>query len=116
MSEQPPEGTLGPPEVVDINEYLGTTAPRDPAVLYSSYRAEKAAQRSVCNVPADDAVWPDDLREALCRRVAHNLAMRGLPLGLQESITDAGAAVTRVGGQDAEVRRLEAPYRKRKLA
>jgi hypothetical protein len=52
------------------------------------------------------------LLEALCRRVAHNLAVRALPLGLQATIGDGAALATRVGGTDAEVRRLEAPYRK----
>lgn len=107
---------LGPPELADVEEYLGTNAPRDPSVIVSALAAEKAAQRAVCNVPSSSNVWPDDLREALCRRVAHNIAMRGIPLALQESITDAGAAVTRVGGLDPEVRRLEAPYRRRPLA
>lgn len=58
------------------------------------------------------APWPEDLAEALARRVAHNLALRGLPLGLQASITEAAVATNRVGGRDAEVARLEAPWRR----
>jgi hypothetical protein len=78
-----------------------------------AYAAEKAAQASVCTVPADVDPWPADLAEALCRRVAHNLALRALPLGVAPSITDGAVAIARPGGTDAEVRRLEAPYRKR---
>lgn len=52
--------------------------------------------------------WPDDLREALIRRVARNLAMGALPLGVQA--TEVGGMV--LGGKDPEVRRLEAPWRK----
>ena len=44
--------------------------------------------------------------------MAHNLALRALPLGVQASISDMAVATTRVGGLDAEVARLEAPYRK----
>lgn len=81
--------------------------------IAGAYAAEKAAQASVCTVPADDADWPADLAEALFRRVAHNLALRSLPLGVAPSITDGAVAIARPGGTDAEVRRLEAPYRKR---
>lgn len=85
----------------------------DETAIASAFAAEKAAQRSVCKVPAEDEDWPEDLVEALGRRVAHNLALRALPLGVQATISEAAATTTRVGGTDAEVRRLEAPYRKR---
>jgi hypothetical protein len=69
--------------------------------------AERDVQRRSCRSESD---WPVEsaLLEALCRRVHRNLAMRGLPLGVQ---------ATEVGGirpalEDAEVRRLERPYRK----
>jgi hypothetical protein len=57
--------------------------------------------------------YPEDLTEALYRRVAHNLSMRALPLGIQANISEMAVSTTRVGGLDAEVARLEAPYRKR---
>lgn len=107
--------SVGPPTVAEVVDYLGDQAPRNEGVLVGAYYAEKAAQQTVCNVPLDTADWPADLREALCRRVARNIAMRGLPLGLQPLLDDSGAAV-RVGRDDPEVRRLEAPYRKRKVA
>lgn len=57
-------------------------------------------------------VWPGDLVEALYRRVAHTLALRALPLGFQATVSEGGVATNSVGGTDAEVRRLEAPYRR----
>lgn len=50
--------------------------------------------------------WP--LAEALCRRVARNLAMRPLALGI---VMDESGG-TAIGSTDPEVRRLERPYRK----
>ena len=49
------------------------------------------------------------LLEALCRRVHRALTMRNLPLGVQP-LGDGG--FIRPGTEDAEVRRLERPFRK----
>lgn len=73
--------------------------------------AETTAQAAAVKASAIEA-YSDDLREALCNRVARNLALRPLPLGVQANITDQAVATTRVGGLGAEVRRLEGPYRK----
>lgn len=94
-----------------IREYLGTEVSWTDAAITDAVAAESAAQAAVCRLP-DTTDYPADLMEALCRRVAHNLAVRALPLGVQATITDAAALNTYVGGTDAEVRRLEAPYRK----
>lgn len=59
--------------------------------------------------------YPDDLTEALCRRVAVNLAIRALPLGLSSAMSEAYVSQSRVGGGDREVKRLEAPYRRRSV-
>ncbi len=103
------------PTIGDVEDYLGDGSPwlGETPWVEAAFAAEKAAQRSVCRVPADDATWPDDLAEALLRRVVHNLELRNLPLGVQASAAEAAVAITRVGGTDAEVRRLEGPYRKR---
>lgn len=120
MSEQPPEDDLepkiGPPTIDEVIAYFGAelqNAKREDVV--TAWRAEKSHQRSVCkrHLVADDVEWPDALREALCRRVMHNLALRKLPLGVQADVTETTVATTRVGGTDAEVKRLEAPHRKR---
>jgi hypothetical protein len=101
---------LTPPVVGVVETYLGDTSWDAPEIL-SAYTAEIAAQADVCRLPADGA-YPQALVEALCRRVAHNLALRALPLGVQASISDMSVATNRVGGLDAEVARLEAPWRK----
>lgn len=98
------------PTAEQVAEYLGDagyTAEQVGAAL----AAEKAAQARRCRVPADDALWPEDLAEALCRRVARNLAMRGLPLGLFASASEAAVMTTRVGW-DVEISRFEAPYKR----
>ena len=90
------------------------------AEITSALATETAAQLARCKLPIIDDTDPanpvrgyvDDLIEAVYRRVAHNLALRNLPLGVQASMTDTAIAQTRVGGTDAEVARLEAPYRK----
>jgi len=64
--------------------------------------AEAAAQRSVCYVPAGDL--PDELEQALARRVEVNLTQAD------------GRTVVRVGSTDPEVRRLEAPFNRRRVA
>lgn len=79
------------------------------ADVTSALVAEQASQARACRVVDP---MPDDLVEALCRRVARNLSMRSLPLGFQTSMTDGAVATTRVGGLDAEIRRFEAPYRR----
>lgn len=101
---------MAAPTVSDVAEYLELSAEDDR--LTSAFNAEKAAQAAKCRVPADDAEWPKDLVEALCRRVSHNLALRGLPLGVSAVMSDAFVQTSRVGGEDAEVRRLEGPYRR----
>lgn len=104
------------PDVTEVETYLGETGGSwSTEQVTEAYAAEKAAQASVCKVPLDTDAWPADLAEALKRRVAHNLALRALPLGISPAITDGAVAIARPGGLDAEVRRLEAPYRKRVL-
>jgi hypothetical protein len=64
--------------------------------------AEAAAQRSVIYLPDGDT--PADLAKSLDLRVEVNLAQAD------------GRTVTRVGGADAQVRELEAPYSRRRAA
>jgi hypothetical protein len=108
--------------VEDIVPYLdGAGISYDPAQVDEVLVAEADDQRNRCRFPtmlAEDGTTvvpyytPAHL-EALKRRVAHNLAVRPLPLGLQATVTDAAALATQVGGLDAEVKRFEAPWRKR---
>ena len=96
------------PTVADVVDYLGGDADQwTEEELSDALAAEMAAQRRWCDVGAE---YPDDLRQALLRRVARNLAMRSLPLAVLQG--DAEVGPVRLPGQDAEVRRLEAPHRR----
>jgi hypothetical protein len=100
-----------PPDAAAVAAYLGDQNVWTPEEVGDALAAETAAQALLVRLP-EEGDYPADLAEALCRRVAHNLALRGLPLGVSVDLTDAAVATTRVGGTDAEVRRLEAPHRK----
>ena len=97
----------GVPEVQTYLQHAGN--PADDTAVTTALGAEVANQARVCHVPAADADWPADLTEALCRRVARNLAMRNIVLGVQMD----GEGGIRIGSNDPEVRRLEQQHRKR---
>lgn len=112
----------------DVIDYIGVSslAPWavtvDDVVTYpqvaDALTAETKAQLMKVTYPAatDDDPNPDvsDLQQALKRRVQRNLAMRPLPLAFQTSGFDS--SVIRIGSNDPEIRRLEAPYRRRVVA
>jgi hypothetical protein len=108
------------PDTTAVQAYLTAQgASWDTDAVSAALAAEKAAQKRSCKIPQDltDPLNPvddyqADLAEALCRRVAANLANRGLPLGVQTQVAEFGGLSTRVGGLDREVRRLEGPFRK----
>jgi hypothetical protein len=87
--------------------YLGSTSWSDDDVS-GALEAELAAQRRMCRVPA---AYSADLREAVLRRVARNLAMRRLPLAVVRGDGEAGESNI-LPGADPEIRRLERPYRR----
>lgn len=97
----------GMPDVPAVVGYVGPTSHTEEE-LQEALDAEAAAQRGVCRIAA---VYPADLREALLRRVARNLALRALPLAVLQGDAEAGGS-TVLPGRDPEVRRLEAPHRK----
>jgi hypothetical protein len=103
-----------------LREYLGPSGATggrwSDTALTGALAVETAAQRARVKYPTDAAgveivPSPVDLDEALCRRVAANLARRTIPLGLTDASGDAGQRAY-VPGTDPEVRRLEAPYRR----
>ena len=99
------------PTSAETQQYLqalGATSYGLPDIA-AALAAETAAQRSRCRIPA---AYPLDLREALLRRVARNLAARGVPIATYTSF-EGGGTSARVPMQDAEIVRLEAPYRRR---
>lgn len=98
------------PDLTEVKAYLSTnggTSATDAAIT-EALNAEAAAQRAVCDVPP---VYPDDLREALKRRVARNLAARAVPVA-QVTTFEGGGTATRVPRTDPEVIRLEGPHRR----
>lgn len=87
--------------------YLGVNSHSDEDIQ-DALDAEAANQRRVCRVPAE---YGPDLRQALLRRVARNLAMRRQKLGMIMP-GDENAQATFIPRVDAEIRRFEAPYRR----
>ena len=101
------------PDLGELKEYLGASSYTD-SQLEKALAAEARAQRRVARVPADPAaVWDEDLTEALKRRVARNLAMRGIPLAMFQGDAEGGSLIP--PNRDPEVRRLEGPLRKLKI-
>jgi hypothetical protein len=77
---------------------------------HGTLHSEFDHQATVCRVPA---AYPRPLLQALLRRGARAMALKNMPLGVQNTITDAGPSAVRVGFSDPEIRRLEAPWRRR---
>jgi hypothetical protein len=90
-----------------LREYLGDTSATD-GELTSALAAEQSAQAARCKVDP----YPADLREALLRRVARNLAARSVPVATFSSF-EGGTTSARVPQTDAEIQRLEGPYHRR---
>lgn len=93
----------------DLKVYLGPAAAQytDP-VLASVIASEASAQAT--RVQSQYLMF-EDVLEALKRRCQRALALRALPLGLTDASGDSGDRAY-VPGQDAEIRRMEAPYRR----
>jgi hypothetical protein len=100
------------PTLVEVTDYLGETSATD-AEITDALAAEKTDQANRCTVPADADPWPATLSQALKRRVARNLALRGLPIAVLQGDSESGALV--LPGSDPEVRRFEAPHRRIKV-
>ncbi|MFT4010872.1 MAG: hypothetical protein QM655_12620 [Nocardioidaceae bacterium] len=102
------------PPLSQVMEYLGEAGASWPSdQVAAAIAAEVEDQVARLRFPGGAVPFYNAaLTEALCRRVAHNLAVRSLPLGFQPTVSEAAAVATQVGGTDAEVRRLEAPYKR----
>jgi hypothetical protein len=94
------------PIVDDVNTYMGAHSYTDEQVA-AMLAQERAAQFARCRIPA---AYPPDLRGALMRRTQRALAMLHLSLAVKETVEGESQII--VPGNDPEVRRLEAPYRK----
>jgi hypothetical protein len=97
------------PTEQDVTDYLGATSATADEIA-DAYAAEKADQANRCRVPLDADPWPASLGQALKRRVARNLALRGLPIAVLQGDAEGGSTV--LPGSDPEVRRFEAPHRR----
>jgi hypothetical protein len=97
------------PDRTALDNYLGEHSATD-GELDDALAAETQAQWDTCRVPA---AYPYSLRQALLRRCARNLALRGLPLAVLRGDGESGDTV--LPGSDPEVRRLEKPWRKLKV-
>ena len=96
--------------VTDVSDYLGDTSASN-AEMADALAAEQAAQAARCRIDP----YTYDLRQALLRRVARNLAARGVVLAQFNSFEGGGTQSVRVPMLDAEIVRFEAPHRKRKV-
>ena len=74
--------------------------------------AETALQSACCLIPADpwgSKPMPAALTQALYRRCARQVSARSLPLGYLNDVAEFGPV--KLSTYDAEIERLEAPYR-----
>ena len=82
----------------------------DDVALQQVLDAEVDNQSRYCRVPVDPDAFPEMLAQALYRRVAREVAGRGIPLGLLgDPASESGGL--RLATFDAEVERLEGPLR-----
>lgn len=100
-------GSLYPMSLTVVKAYLGDVSESDPEIQ-AALDAEYAAQARRCRIDP----YPPDLAEALKRRVARNLAARRVPLATYTAFDGGGGTSTRVPTNDAEISRLERPYRR----
>ena len=90
-----------------LRDYLGASSATDGQIL-GALAAERVAQARRCRI----VPYTPDLLEALMRRVARNLAARSVPVASFTSFEGVSSS-TRVPATDAEIKRLEAPARRR---
>lgn len=93
--------------VAMLRDYLVDTSATD-AEIGDALLAERFAQAQRCRTEP----YTPDLLQALKRRVARNLAARRVPVATFTAF-DGGQTSQRVPAHDAEIRRLESPYRRR---
>lgn len=95
-----------PPDVAKVRRWTGVSASSiSDEDLGLVLEAEVDGQAEVCRVDPYNAA----LYQAVLRRCARHLAARGVPLGMTSGEAEYGPA--RLASFDAEVERLEGPYR-----
>ena len=100
-----------PPPVDDVRAWIRVPATLLPdEQLQQVIDAEALIQARLCRIPEDPAALTPDLVQAIYRRVAREVAAKGVPLGMLGGDSEFGTA--RLGRFDAEIERLEGPNRK----
>ena len=102
-------------KIVPVVESLGVTVGDCADYLNGSWPSEEILNALLAEAEAQNArcvtfPYTADLREALLRRVAANLARRQSALGVV--VGDSGEVAALPSTVDREVHRLEAPYRR----
>jgi hypothetical protein len=96
------------PDVAEVREWAAVSlSSLSDVQIQQIINAEEALQAAACEV---SPVYPDALAQALLRRAAREIAARQLPVGLSAD-TGGEYAPIRLPSFDAEIERLEAPYR-----
>ena len=100
-----------PPPLDDVRAWIKVPATLLPdPMLQQVIDAETLIQARLCRVPEDPSALTPDLVQAIYRRVAREVAARGVPLGMLGGDTEFGTA--RLTRFDAEIERLEGPNRR----
>jgi hypothetical protein len=105
------------PTLPEVRAWIGVSvASMSDEQLTVVIDAEVALQAATCDltpaVPPPEGTpgdYPPEMRQALYRRCARQVAARGLPLGLTDVVGEYGPA--RIPTYDAEIARLEASRR-----
>lgn len=99
-------GVAGPPVLDQVRKWTGVTVTSISDVeLQIVIEAEVVGQAEVCRVEPYNAA----LYQAVLRRCGRELAARGVPLGMTSGESEYGS--TRLSAFDAEIERLEGPFR-----
>ena len=100
-----------PPPIEDVRGWVKVPATvLTDDQLQQVIDAESIIQARLCTVPTDPDPLTADLVQAIYRRVAREVAARGIPLGMLGADTEYGTA--RLSRWDAEIERLEGPNRR----
>lgn len=95
------------PDLAYVKEYLRDgAAPWSDDEIADALATETGRQRDACTIPL---AYPAQLREALCRRVQRNLAMRALPLAYR---VDGEGQAVRMSRHDPVIKEIEDHYPK----
>src|SRR5262245_27576753 len=99
---------LVPPSIADVRAWIQV-----PATLVTDEQlqlviyAEVLIQGRLCQLREDPQGYPPELQQAIYRRVAREVAAKGVPLGAFGADSEFGPQ--RLARWDAEIERLEGP-------